>query len=45
MLILLTGVYVLVMLTGVFVGVLKLIWSIMVLECIARNLVDNGFNN
>ena len=31
--------------TGVFVDVLTLIWSILVVKCISKILVDNGFNH
>ena len=44
-LILLTGVSVLGMLTGIFVSVLTLIWSILMLECIVKIYIENGFNN
>ena len=44
-LLLLPSVYMLVLLTSVFVGALTLIWSIMMLECIAQIPADNGFNN
>ena len=44
-LILLIGVSVLVLLTNFVLGVLKLIWSILMLECIEKNPVDDGFNN
>ena len=36
---------VLVFLTGIFVGVLKLICSILIVECISKVSVENGFNN
>ena len=36
---------VLVFLTGVFVSVLMLIWSILMVECIYKVPVDNGFNS
>ena len=45
MLVLLSSVDVLVLLTGMFVGVLTLIWSILMLECISKFPVDNGFNH
>ena len=54
MLILLDSVYVLILLSSgdvlvflnvIFVGVLKLIWSILMVECIQKVFVDNGFNN
>ena len=44
-LILLASVSMLVLLDSVFVGVSTLIWSIMVLECISKIIVDNGFNH
>ena len=44
-LILLPIVSVLALLTGGFVGVLTLIWSILMLERIAKIPFDNGFNN
>ena len=53
-LILLTSVYVLVLLysvaelalmTGIFVGVVTLIYSILMLECISKVTVYNGFNH
>ena len=43
--ILLSSGTVLVFLTGIFVGVLKLIWSILMVECISKVPVDNGFNS
>ena len=43
--ILLSSGAVLVFLTGNFVGVLTLIWSILIVECIYKVPVDNGFNN
>ena len=45
MLILLSSFVVLELLTGSFVGVLKLIWSILMVEFISKVPVDNGFNN
>ena len=45
MLVLLSSVSVLVLLTDVFVGVLMLIWSILMLGCISKIPVDNGFNH
>ena len=44
-LVMLSRVAVLVLMTGIFVGVLTLIWSILMLECISKVPVDNGFNN
>ena len=44
-LVLLSSVNVLVMLTGYFVGVLTLIWSILMMECISKISVDNGFTH
>ena len=44
-LILLSSGAVLVFLTGIFVGVLTLICYILMVECISRFPVDNGFNN
>ena len=44
-LILLSSGAVLVFLNGIFVGVLTLILSILMLECISKVTVDNGFNN
>ena len=50
----LTSVYVLVLLSrgdlmilldGIFVGVLTLIWSFLMVECITKVLVENRFNN
>ena len=41
-LVLLTSVSVFVLLAGVFVGVFVLIWSILMLECIAKITIDNG---
>ena len=35
----------LVFLTRIFVGVLTLIWSILMVECIHKGTVDNGFNH
>ena len=45
MLILLFSVAVLVLLNGIFVGMLTLIWSILMAECISKVPVGNGFNN
>ena len=36
---------VLVFMTVFFVGVLKLIWYILMVECISKAPVENGFNN
>ena len=44
-LILFYSVAVLVLLNGIFVGVLTLIWSILMVGCISKVPVDNGFNN
>ena len=44
-LILLSGGAVLVFWTEHFAGVLTLIWSIMMVECISKIPVDNGFNH
>ena len=44
-LVLMSSVDVLVLMTGIFVGVLTLIWSILMLECISKVPVDNGINN
>ena len=44
-LILLSSGGVLVFLTVFFVGVLKLIWYILIVECISKVPVDNGFNH
>ena len=33
------------LMTGVFVGVLTLIWSILMVECISKVHIDNCFNN
>ena len=44
-LIVLTSIFVLVMLTSVFLDVLTLIWSIFMLECIAKIPVDDGSNH
>ena len=50
----LTSVYVLVLLSrgdlmilldGIFVGVLTLIWSFLMVECITKVFVENTFNN
>ena len=43
--ILMSSVAVLVLLTGIFVGVLTLIWSIQMAQCISKVPIDNGFNN
>ena len=43
--ILLFSVAVLVLLNGIFFGVLTLIWSILMAECISKVPVDNGFNH
>ena len=42
---LLSSFSVLLLLTGVFVGVLTLIWYILMLKCISKIPVDNGFNH
>ena len=44
-LVLLSSVAVLVLINGIFVGVLRIILSILTLECISKVPVDNGFNN
>ena len=44
-LILLTSVSLLVLLNCVFVDVLMLIWSILMLKCISKIIVGNGFNH
>ena len=43
--ILLFSVAVLVLLNGIFFGVLTLIWSILMAECISKVTVDNGLNH
>ena len=45
MLIMLSSDAMLGLLTGIFVGALTLIWSILMVECILKVPVDNGFNN
>ena len=45
MLILLSSGAVLEFLNDIFVGVFTLIWSILMVECISKAPVDNGFNN
>ena len=42
---LLSSVALLVMLTVIFFGVLTLIWSIMMVECISKVTVENWFNH
>ena len=44
-LILLSSVFVLVLMNGIFVCALILIWSILMVKCISKVPVDNGFNN
>ena len=44
-LIIIYSVAVLVLLTGIFVGVLTLIWSILMVECISKFPVDNWVNH
>ena len=44
-LILLSSGAVLVFMSGIVVDVLTLIWSILMVECISKVTVDNGFNN
>ena len=43
--VMLSSVAVLVLITGIFVGVLTLIWSIMMVECISKVTVENWFNH
>ena len=42
-LIVLSSVSVVVLQTGIFVGVLMLIWSILMVECISKVLINNEF--
>ena len=44
-LILLSSGAVMIFLTGIFVGGSTLIWSILMVECISKVPVENGFNN
>ena len=44
-LIMLSSDAVLVLLTGIFAGVLMLIWCFLMVECISKVPVENGFNN
>ena len=43
--ILLSSIAIVVLLTGIFIGVLTLIWSILIVKCISKVPVNNGFNN
>ena len=45
LLVLLTSVSVLLLFTGIFLGLLMLIWSILMLKCIAKIPVYNGLNH
>ena len=45
MLVLLSNGAVMIFMDGIFVGVLTLIWSILMVECISKVPVDNGINN
>ena len=45
MLILLSSGDVLLFLTDIYVGLLMLVWSILMVECISKVPVESGFNN